>query len=86
MIHSVLVTLCSKELLNIEILELKDWDTDVNWASVAKVASKLELNDSKLVTLVEKDPDQIDEDWTVVVTSVPFNVRDPVMFALTIFI
>ena len=58
----------------------------VTEASVAKVASKEELNCSRLATLPAIEPEKIEEDTTLVVTSTPFTINDPVMSALTIFI
>ena len=58
----------------------------VTEASVAKVASKEELNCSRLATLPAIEPEKMEEDTTLVVTSTPFTINDPVMSALTIFI
>ena len=58
----------------------------VTEASVAKVASSEELKASKLVTLPAIEPEKMEEDTTLAVTSTPFTINDPVMSALTIFI
>ena len=58
----------------------------VTEASVAKVASSEELNCSRLATLPAIEPEKMEEDTTLVVTSTPFTINDPVMSALTIFI